>query len=79
MPYYYGPFCALGFFVPWAVLHLGSFYANGRSVPWVFLCRGLFQARAVLTLGRFEPWVVSSLGCSVMGRFELGPFRDGSF
>jgi hypothetical protein len=42
-PNYYGPFCALGRFVPWVVLRHGSFCAVGRFVPWV-----------VLSLGRFE-------------------------
>jgi hypothetical protein len=30
-------------------------------------------------LGRFVPWVLLSLGCFVMSRFELGPFRDTPF
>ncbi len=75
----------MGRSVPWAVLCLGSFNAVFRSVPWVDLCRGLFCAVGRFKLGPFRTWVVlslgvvSSLGCFVMSRFELGPFRDGPF
>ncbi len=54
--------------MPQVVLCVGSFCAVGRFVQWV-----------ILSSGRFVPWAVLCVCHFVMGRFELGPFRDGPF